>query len=78
MRNDHELRLDRHLFYHLGEAAHLGLSQVEICQRAQEGVGDQHVDGRLGHLVDRHAEPHRDRWVEVRHLDLDEDPDPAV
>ena len=41
-------------------------------------MGDQHVDGRLGDLVDRHAEAGRDGRVEVRDLDLDQQPHPPA
>ena len=54
------------------------LGQVERRQRAQECVRDEHVDRGLGRLVHRHAEPGRDRRVEVRHLDLDPESRPAV
>ena len=55
------------------EAPDLRLGEVEIGQRAQERVRDEHVHERLGHLVDRRREARGDRRIEVGHLDFDPD-----
>ena len=48
-----------------------------VGQRAQEGVGHDHVDAQLGLLVDPAAERGRDRGVEVHDLGRDEQGDLA-
>ena len=54
-----------------GEAPDRRLLELEPGERAQEAVGDDHVDLRLRVRVDEAGQPGRDRGVEARHLDLD-------
>ena len=53
------------------KAPYPGLGQVETHQRAQEAIGDDHVDARLGRVVEPAAEPGGDRRIEVGDLDRD-------
>jgi serine O-acetyltransferase len=53
------------------KAPDAGLGQVEPRQRAQEALRDDHMDPRLGRVVDPATEPRGDRRIEVGDLDGD-------
>src|SRR5439155_4004506 len=59
------------------QATRARLCQVQSRERAQEAVRDQHVDVRLGGVVDAAAEPECDRGIVVGHLHLDVQPAPV-
>jgi fructose-1,6-bisphosphatase/sedoheptulose 1,7-bisphosphatase-like protein len=55
----------------VAELADLRLGQLQRGQRAQEGVGHEHVDERLRRLVGGGADAGGDGRIEVGHLDGD-------